>query len=86
VADYEFVWAGPEDAVRWEGRQQHTMAAHPAAAAPANRTIVPKAAVPVSTVAQSNNLFTAFPPCISSHFRAAISSTASVARLRKIVS
>jgi hypothetical protein len=61
VADYEFVWAEPEDDVRWEGLQQHNTAAPPAAAAPANRTKVPTAAVPVSTVAQSNNLLVASP-------------------------
>jgi hypothetical protein len=61
VADYEFVWVEPEDGVRWEGLQQHNTAAPPATAAPANRTKVPTAAVPVSTVAQSNNLLMAFP-------------------------
>src|SRR5689334_19521004 len=42
--------------VRWRLLQQHTTAAPPAAAAPANSTKVPAAAIPVSTVAHSNSL------------------------------
>ena len=42
--------------VRWRHLQQHTTAAPPAAAALANSTKVPVAAVPVSTVAHSNSL------------------------------
>jgi hypothetical protein len=68
VANYELVWAEPDDGVRWERLQQHTMAALPAAAAPANRTKVPAAAVPVSTVAQSNNLLMAFSPAFEATF------------------
>jgi hypothetical protein len=68
VANYELVWAEPDDGVRWESLQQHTMAALPAAAAPANRTKVPAAAVPVSTVAQSNNLLMAFSPAFEATF------------------
>ena len=56
VAGYTAVSAELEEGVRWELLQQHTTAAPPAAAAPANSTKLPAAAVPVSTVAHSNNL------------------------------
>jgi hypothetical protein len=69
VADYELVWAEPDDDVPWERLQQHTMAAPPAAAAPANSTKVPRVAVPVSTVAQSNNLLMAFSPALEAASR-----------------
>ena len=46
-----------------ERLQQQTTAAPPAAAAPANSTKVPAAAVPVSTVAHSNNL-DMYSPCL----------------------
>jgi hypothetical protein len=60
---YAAAAAEPEEGVRWELLQQHTTAAPPAAAAPANRTKVPAAAVPVSTVAHSNNLNMVILPC-----------------------
>ena len=59
---YTTASAEPEEGVGWERlRQQHTTAAPPAAAAPANSTKVPAAAVPVSTAAHSNNLHMYFP-------------------------
>jgi hypothetical protein len=51
-----WVAVGQIQCVRWELLRQHMTAAPPAAAAPANSTKVPAAAVPVSTVAHSNNL------------------------------
>jgi hypothetical protein len=45
------------------------MAAPPAAAAPANSAKVPKTAVPVSIVAQSNNLLMAFSPALEATSR-----------------
>jgi hypothetical protein len=55
--------------VRWDGLQQHTMAAPPAAAAPANSAKAPPAAVPASTVAQSNSLLIAISPALQATSR-----------------
>jgi hypothetical protein len=55
-AGYTAAAVESEGGVRWESLQQRTAAAPPAAAAPINRTRVPATAVPVSTVAHTNNL------------------------------